>query len=39
MKDIIMQWLKKLEKNYRINLFSLIFHACNMLAKNYIKKK
>lgn len=38
MKDIIMQWLKKLEKNYRINLFSLIFHACNMLAKNRINR-
>lgn len=38
MKDIIMQWLKKLEKNYRINLFGLIFHACNMLAKNRINR-
>lgn len=38
MKDIIMQWLKKLEKNQRVNLFSLIFHACNMLAKNQINR-
>ena len=38
MKGIIMQWLKKLEKNQRINLFSLIFRACNMLAKNRINK-
>lgn len=38
MKDIIMQWLKKWKKNWRINLFSLIFCACNMLAKNQINR-
>ena len=38
MKDIIMQWLKKWEKNWRINLFSLMFCACNMLAKNRINR-
>ncbi len=38
MKDIIMQWLKKWEKNWRINLFSLMFCACNMLAKNQINR-
>lgn len=38
MKDIIMQWLKKWKKNWRINLFSLIFCTCNMLAKNQINR-
>ena len=38
MKDIIMQWLKKWEKNWRINLFSLMFCACNMLVKNRINR-
>ncbi len=38
MKDIIMQWLKKWKKNWQINLFSLMFYACNMLAKNQINR-
>ena len=38
MKDIMMQWLKKLEKNQRIDLFSLLFRACNMFAKNLINR-
>ena len=38
MKDIIMHWLKKWDKNWRINLFSLMFCACNMLAKNRINR-
>ncbi|KAB0580974.1 hypothetical protein CSPT_1005 [Campylobacter sputorum subsp. sputorum] len=38
MKDIIMQWLKKWKKNWQINLFSLMFRACNMLAKNRINR-
>ena len=33
-----MQWLKKWKKNWQINLFGLMFHACNMLAKNQINR-
>lgn len=33
-----MQWLKKWKKNWQINLFSLMFHACNMIAKYQINR-